>query len=266
MNIGISSMLAMPGNLFDFLKYIEKSNFKKVEIRLRKSHWDFDMVENINKIKKYKIKINSIHSPMNACISSPDRYERIKSIREIEKAILIAYHLNAKFVIVHGDTKNNYSIKDKAIYILESLDELVDFANNYGIILLLENLFHPRINSDPDEIYKIVEKYPSENLGICLDLGHLSIASYNYFNLSKNFLKRVRSVHLNDNINGIKDNHLLPGMGNSKGHSPEDIQYLIKNGKEIIVEACNNIKPDSNIEELIRICNNWLENYFISNN
>lgn len=268
-------MLGMQTDIFTFIKILAEYDFSFIEVRMEKPHWDYDNLDEIKKIQdllnEISVKVISFHAPMWACISNPDNFERVKSLREIEKAILISERFNSKNVVIHADGYSDCSLSLKLQTIRKSMDELVDFARGYDIRILIENLFSPRITSEPEQILSIIDSYSENEAGICLDLGHLNIQGIKFNSLNENYYKRLCSVHLNDNINGEKDEHLLPGMGNTPGQTKEDILDFIDKGINVILETGLlkkiNSKKTTNISEYIdsalRICKEWRDKFFI---
>ncbi|MBN1150953.1 sugar phosphate isomerase/epimerase [candidate division WOR-3 bacterium] len=248
----LSSSIAIPSGLFDFLEEIAHTDFKKVEIRVESDHWDYDDPESTDRIRflcrKNAIKVISLHAPMYALICCPDEYERIKALREVEKAVVIAHRLSARYVVFHADTQNDYQIGEKEWALQKSLEELSDFSFRWNVELLMENLMKPRLATDPQDIAKYLK--PFDNMGACLDLGHLRISGNKLDSLPNNFLSRVRSVHLNDN-DGLRDRHFLPGMGDAPGHSKGEIEDFFKSGFECVIEASKSVKKDLNLGELL---------------
>lgn len=268
----------MPGlqnDIFTFLKILSEYDFSLIEVRMEKPHWDYDNLDEIKKLQdllnEISVEVISFHAPMWACISNPDNYERVKSLREIEKAILLSERFNSKNVVIHADGYSDCSLSLKLQTIRKSMDELVDFARDYDIRILIENLFSPRITSEPEQILSIIDLYSEKEAGMCLDLGHLYVQGIKFNSLSENYYKRLCSVHLNDNFNGEKDEHLLPGMGNAPGQSKENILDFIDKKINVILEprlqkkiiSKKSISTSEYIDSTLRICEEWRNKFFI---
>ncbi|MBN1620561.1 sugar phosphate isomerase/epimerase [candidate division WOR-3 bacterium] len=252
-DFAVSSMIAMPSDLFAFIEAVSSTSFRKIEIRAELKHWDYDEPGNIDKIKKLcqksDLKILSLHAPMSAHISSPDEYDRVKSLREVEKTILIASRLGAPFVVIHSDTLNDFEKSKKKDALQISLEELSDFALRWNTVPLLENLMPPRLASDPAEITGFLD-FMEDSAGLCLDLGHLRISGFDYNDLTNEFNSRVKTVHLNDN-DGKEDRHWPPGFGDAPGHSKKDIISYFDRGYECVIEASKRTRADLDLRELL---------------
>ena len=280
-NIAISTMIGMQTDIFSFLKILTKYEFYSIEVRMEKPHWDYDNLEDVKKLQdllsEESIKAVSFHAPMWVNISNSDNYERVKSLREIEKAVLISERFNSENVIIHANGYSDCRPELKFKIIRRSLGELAQYAADHNIRILLENLFSPRITSDPDQIISLIDSYSEKHLGLCLDLGHLNLQNIEFKKLSENHYKRLFSIHLNDNVNGEKDEHLLPGMGNAPGQSKEDILKFLDNGVIVVIEAglnivepglLNKIMSNENkitsdyIDNALNICKKWRNSFF----
>ncbi len=246
-------MAAMPADLFAFIEAVSSTSFRKIEIRAELEHWDYDEPDNIEKIKKLCRKsgltILSLHAPMSAQISSPDEYDRVKSLREVEKTILIANRLGAAFVVIHSDTLNDFEKNLKIDSLKISLQELSYFAQRWNTVPLLENLMPPRLASSPMEILGFLD-FMEDSAGLCLDLGHLRISGFSFNDLTHEFYSRVKTVHLNDN-DGKNDRHWPPGLGDAPGHSKKDIIGFFDRGYECIIEASKRTRNDLDLRELL---------------
>ncbi|KQC12743.1 MAG: hypothetical protein APR63_01970 [Desulfuromonas sp. SDB] len=274
LNIAVSSMINLPGDMFDFLTEVGNSKFQWVEIRMEKKHWNYDDPENILNINQLTqentVKILSYHAPMDTVLTSDSEYHRVKSIREVEKGILIAHRTSAKYVVIHGDGHIDLDECSKKKNLEKSLMELVEYARRWEIKLLLENLFPPRINSSPEELYELSTKINSEYLGICLDLGHLSISGFPLPAEHDEFWNKVYSIHLNDNEHGVYDQHLLPGQGRSWKQQSEHLNFYGKRGIFMVLEVNSEIhrqhnwSPDQNLTKLQKnlfLCEQWRRTY-----
>jgi len=226
LDFGISTMVYYQKPIEKLLPHLIKSKIDTIEIRPGQNHFQPQEISELLKLKKRLdqkgIIVKAIHMPMNGVdISHPQEYERIKSVREIEKAILMAYHLRADLVVVHpGAIVNNSDDRKKRIYLsVESLKEIMDFSRNWNIRIALENTPPGRIGDKLEEIQLILEIISSKALGICLDTGHYLLnnpeieqGKLNLYKILINWQTILFHIHLHDN-DGMHDLHLLPQEG-----------------------------------------------------
>ncbi len=173
-----------------------------------------------------------------------------KNFTVMEKVFEIAARIGARCVVVHPGNQNG-SKKCLNLNIL-NLTNLCTVAEEYGVILLLENLFDRaggnKIGVFPGEIYRIVEMVDSENLKINLDIGHAFIASNAYGLSIEDYFELgefIHQMHLHDNFGILEpeeamfgDRHLPIGFG--KINFREVFKNILKtNARNLILEVKN---------------------------
>ena len=228
-NFGISTMVYYQKPIEKLLPYLAEEKIDIIELRPKKGHFNPQKISELLKLKKQleqkKISVRAIHVPVDGVdISHIQTYERIKSVREVEKTVLMAHHLGADLVVVHPGAKvDNSDDKEKRLALsIESLKEIMDFCQNWKVKIALENTLPGRVGDKWDDIQLIKEKIPSKNLGICLDTGHYLLnypeIGQGVLNLDKipiNWQENLLHIHLHDNDSKY-DLHLLP----QEGHFP----------------------------------------------
>lgn len=226
LEFGLSTMIYYQEPIAKLLPHLKNSEITNIEIRPKSGHFQPQKLEEViklkNKLEKTNIFVKSIHMPMNGVdLSHPQEYDRIKSVREVEKTILMAFHLGADFVVVHpGAMVNNFDDKENRLKLsIESLKEIVEFSQEWKIKVALENTPPGRVGDKWEEIQQIIEIVSSENIGICLDTGHYLLNYHHYLHNEINldhipvdWQKKLIHIHIHDN-NGKQDLHLLPTEG-----------------------------------------------------
>lgn len=94
----------------------------------------------------------------------------------------------------------------------ESIGTLLPWAERHGVAMALENMKPPYYGKRAEEIAYFLEKFPSQFLGVCYDVGHANIAE-GVFPVLEAFAGQIATVHVHDNL-GEKDQHLPLGLGN----------------------------------------------------
>jgi sugar phosphate isomerase/epimerase len=225
-NFGISTMVYYQKPVEKLLPYLAKEEIDIIELRPKKDHFNPQKISELFKLKKQleqkKISVRAIHMPVDGVdISHIQTYERIKSVREVEKTVLMAHHLGTDLVVVHPGAKvDNSDDKEKRLALsIESLKEIMDFCQNWKVKIALENTLPGRVGDKWDDIQLIKEKIPSKDLGICLDTGHYLLnypeIGQGVLNLDKipiNWQENLLHIHLHDN-DSKHDLHLLPQEG-----------------------------------------------------
>ena len=101
---------------------------------------------------------------------------------------------------------------EENVKVLKLLAQHIEGRN---ISICLENLTAPGLCSNADEILTIIKKVGSNNLGICLDTGHLNLCEdRDQVKFIKTAGKYLKALHIADNDKST-DQHLMPfGKGN----------------------------------------------------
>ncbi len=135
--------------------------------------------------------------------------------------------IGIKSAVLHCDMMVDSGLSEDEIMEknLPVLKQLTDYLKGTDMVICLENL--RAFYTNADKLMWFVEKINSENLGICLDTGHLNITERDQVAFIKRAGKHLKALHIADN-EGTFDQHLLPfGRGNV------DIVTVVKNLKEI---------------------------------
>lgn len=137
--------------------------------------------------------------------------------------------IGIKSAVLHCDGmyKSDIPVEEKMKKNFAVVKELTEYLKGTDMVICLENL--RLFTQTADDLMYFVEGINSENLGVCLDTGHLNIALENADHEA--FIRRVgkhlKALHIADN-EGSTDQHLLPfGRGTVK------IVKVVKALKEI---------------------------------
>ncbi|RKZ26267.1 hypothetical protein DRQ20_03350 [bacterium] len=210
-----------------------------IELRLDNISWDrMETVKELKKIlKRHSINVPAVHEPPGINISSDDEWERVKSIREVEKAILFAHHLKIKRLILHAPERK------------DSLEEIMEFGKEWGVEVVLENTSKGK-GKDASYIFSL-------GLPVCLDTCHAN----------KNLLEwlgheeKIVHVHVSDTKGG-EEEHLLPGEGNIPWK--DVIPILAKRERVYIFELMPHPEPCKRMDEIKKVVEKWEREYGLS--
>ncbi|MGD2151331.1 MAG: sugar phosphate isomerase/epimerase family protein [Desulfobacterales bacterium] len=142
---------------------------------------------------------------------------REASLNEVLKSLEVAAELGCLKAVLHPSYILGLGIfvMDQARkYALESLEAIMEKADQLDLLLCLENLF-PKTHSlvEPEDFAEIFVKFP--NLKMTLDTGHAHIEDTEGKRAVKfieRFPDRIDHIHVSDNLREA-DNHLPVGAG-----------------------------------------------------
>jgi len=208
-NLGISTTITYDKDIFSGIELIANSSFRFVEIRCEKEHFNYEDEKEIKKLKntlkKKSLTGISIHHPLWVNVADVDEWMRTKSIREVEKVILVAKKLNIPKIILHPGKNSGDAEKSS-----ESLSELVSFAEEWDTEIILENTFPDDFGSSIDELKILSDKF---NLPVCIDTSHCSAKDNLLNKFLVTFNGKIKHLHISDSFMKGSDDHLIPYKG-----------------------------------------------------
>ena len=89
---------------------------------------------------------------------------------------------------------------------VQVLRQLCEHARDTGLVISLENVSG---TPEAEDLLAIITAVGEENLGICLDTGHLNMASGDQAGFIRSAGSRLKALHIADN-EGKSDQHLMP--------------------------------------------------------
>lgn len=99
--------------------------------------------------------------------------------------------------------------------VLSALDKLVAAAQEYGVVVGVENRYHPNEIPDFDEVGRILEAFEGAPIGYWHDVGHAVVQERlgicPQANLLDAYGERMVGIHVHDVIG--HDDHWAPGTG-----------------------------------------------------
>lgn len=208
-----------------WLGRVEAAAISAVEIFCAPQHLDYRGKSQISELGHWfrdsPLKLHSVHAPMytdeiwgrsgpKARINIADRVkaERMRSTAEIKRALEIAEVVPFKYLIQHlgvgGQEFSEYAVEAA----FTSLEELMVFARQRGVEILLENTPNELSTAEALESFNNVTHL---KLNYVFDTGHAHIGAGipHEFDIMK---ARIRSLHVHDN-DGKEDQHLFPISG-----------------------------------------------------
>ena len=165
------------------------------------------------------VRVASLHAPLYPdvrtyrkdrwySLSSTDEEHRRHSVEETVSAAGWLARNGGGTVVLHTSFPSGQWYPHRWGALLSSLNELVN-AVPANVRFAMEN--SPMDSGQVDVILDIVDRYPADRVGVCLDLGHANIQE-NARNAVLAAGRRLIHVHASDN-HAAEDDHLVPGKG-----------------------------------------------------
>jgi sugar phosphate isomerase/epimerase len=205
-----------------WLNRVENAAIKGVEIFCAPQHFDYRNKSQVAELGHWfrdsQLKLHSLHSPMytdeiwgrsgphtHINITERVKGERIKWVDEIKRALEVAEVIPCKYMVQHlgvgGQEFSEYALEAG----FSSLEELVNFAKQRGVEILLENT--PNELSTAERL-NLFNSFTHLKLNYVFDTGHAHLGAgiEHEFEIMQ---ERIRSLHVHDN-DGKEDKHLFP--------------------------------------------------------
>ncbi len=201
-------------------------------------------------------------------LSSEDRQERKEAVRGVLETIETAASLNTKTVVLHAgdydiDTDLEKQLRRSCLeglkeaprqgalrkelirtreeqaarcfrFAEDSLSRITEYAEKKDISIALETRANFHEIPDPDEMSRLLEKFPPERVSYWHDTGHAEFRAREGFTPHLEWFERFRDrlsgVHLHD-MKELKD-HFPPGEGDL------DWELISRNLPEGIIKVC----------------------------
>jgi len=165
------------------------------------------------------VRVASLHAPLYPDVRTykKDRWYSLSSLEEehrrrsVEATACAAGWLarnGGGTVVLHTNFSPAQWYPHRWGAFLSSLNELLDDVPA-TVRFAVENT--PLDSGQVDIILDIVDRYPADRVGVCLDLGHANIQE-NALNAVRAAGRRLIHVHASDN-HSAEDDHLVPGKG-----------------------------------------------------
>jgi len=149
----------------------------------------------VEKAKKYNIEI-ACYSISNDFVIE-DKREREKQIEYVIQGIDDAVKLGAdKLRVFSGNEKEGITYEEGLNWIIESFNEIVKYAEQKGITLVLEN--HGLFAGRSGQVKEIIERVGSPNLRATADTGNFFLVGEKPEEAVENIKEYVHHVHFKD--------------------------------------------------------------------
>ncbi len=199
---------------------VRAAGFGGVEILCKPGHFEPGDPEHVEDVlcalRDWPDALVTFHAPfygVDLSASEPDTWEH--SMRETMLALETASEIGAATMTIHVQSRESPKTWDACNLdaFRRSLDRLVPAAAERNMTLAVENLPPPRFTSDPADLLRLIEDYPADAVGACIDTGHGHLGG-RVAEVAQILATRAFVSHLHDNIGeGQGDKHMIPGAG-----------------------------------------------------
>lgn len=211
--LSIDSRLALDGR---FLAAVRRSKVRRFEFGMNgmDSGTLRDVTEVIRRAHdEWGLEAASVHIPFGNTPWVPARAaERAETLAAIRDA-LDAWDGVPRFTL-HGGSEADRELthREQIAALREFLVELMPDLERHGTSVNIEYLPRTCLGNTPDELEEIVDGFPPDRVGICLDVNHASPRTAEMPTMIRRLGPRINSFHISD-TDGVDECHWFPGQG-----------------------------------------------------
>jgi len=277
MDIVISSMIYVVLKPYEVISRLERFNVNAIELSydnivylVRKGFNEDEILKEFaDAIKSSGIRVLAGHLPYGEVLNRAVNLDEQETVvRYLEKWIKFYSSIGSKVVAIHIPF-NNPSIYENSIdYLLRIKSSALNFfraleklLSEYGVRLAIENRLERGVYGYlPQDILAIIREINSENIGMCMDIGHAFINGLNLSDFYKVYKDYIYLIHAHDN-DGIRDLHLPPFTGRIDWRRLLEELRASYRGVIVFEVACHRNTADecdNTLELLLAIMNKFL--------
>ena len=244
-----------------------QAGIPQVEIFFARQHLDYRNKSQVTELGHWfrdaALKVHSIHSPMytdeiwgrsgphtHINITERNKADRIRWVDEIKRALEIAEVVPFRYLIQHlgvtGQEFSDYAVEAA----FSALEELMVFARQRGVEILLENTPNELAAAERLELFNAMTHL---KLNYVFDTGHAHIGAgiEHEFEIMK---PRIRSLHVHDN-NGKEDQHLFPASegGTIDWTKAMDLLRSCRGQCPLLLELREVVEMEHPLDEVARV-------------
>lgn len=198
---------------------VREAGFGGVEILCKPGHFEHDNLDHVREVQgalaEWPGADVTFHAPYyHVDLSSSDSGVREHHLRQVLDAMEVASSFRARNVTVHvrGMPNMRCWAAENRPALERSLIRLTNAVARLHMTLSVENLPPPCFTCDKRDLLSVIEGFPTDRVGACIDTGHAHLGG-NLLELAQALAPRAFVIHLHDNSAREKDEHLIPGKG-----------------------------------------------------
>jgi len=257
----MATCLFNENSLDEALSRIAAAGFRCVEISANRKHLDPRVNPDVpaarSLLKKLGLRVHSIHAPFSGLkIGHPDVDPKESQPRVVGVSLSFGAQVGARIAVVHAtcdpEGLSDQMYERSRAASMAFIDELRRQARRLGITLALENLgrrphLRRRFGSSLKELS---EAFPSQDIGFCLDVGHMARNGLAIRSEIEAAGQRLISIHANSN-DGVRDLHWLPTQGVPDWAEVKSELTRSGYGGRYVLEIKGSRDPDATLRRIV---------------
>jgi sugar phosphate isomerase/epimerase len=209
------------------LDAIGEAGFPQAEICEAEEHVGTPSDQEISRIRNileaHSVRGRTMHAPLRSTLATMDAVSRNQSVETLKELIRMAGALNLTDLVVHptnsrelapyaDDPQMPQRVRESVV---RSLDEIMPVIEQSTVRIIIENLpYTPIPFASMAELRSLVEPYPTESVGLIVDIGHAYRLDRDPADEIRASGSRLCGTHIHGvNVNAERIDHYSPTMG-----------------------------------------------------
>jgi sugar phosphate isomerase/epimerase len=172
------------------------------------------------KLEKHGLECCQVHLPFHDMFLSSEICDE-KMDKNIIAVLEAMNTLGAKWGAYHPRSSKNtgYNKKQEMEDNFKEISKYLEVADKHNVGIAVENIpifpdcpQYRFFCADYEDHIELVDRFKSENVGICLDVGHLNLTLYDMEKVIEKMGERIKILHLHNNFR-TGDMHITPAEG-----------------------------------------------------
>ncbi|WP_238998254.1 sugar phosphate isomerase/epimerase family protein [Nocardioides limicola] len=219
--VGLSTSSIFPESTAHGFSYAAEVGYDAVEVMVGIDALSQQVSAVQQLIDHHQVPVCAVHAP---CLLFTQRVWGLEPWGKLERSAEMAQAVGADVVVVHPP------FRWQKQYAREFVDGIAALEESTGIAFAVENMYPWRAsNRRGMEMYLPGWDPSTENYAnTTLDLSHAAIALDDVVEMAKRLDSRLRHIHLTDGTVSARDEHMVPGRGDTR--AAELLQLLAARG------------------------------------
>lgn len=222
LSISYYSLHGKAGDTFEFIRFCHENGVKYVEL-LDYHLSDEEDIRKVNQLlRSLDMEVSSYSISNDFVVTNSE--EKAAQVALMKQKIDLALLLNTKQMrVFSGDAKEGISFETAKQWIVACYKDVVEYAEEKGIILAIEN--HGLFVGKSKQVKELIEAVDSTSLRATTDTGNFLIANENPLSAVKYLKDYINFVHFKDLKRSEKgflalDGNMYEGTALGRGEVP----------------------------------------------
>lgn len=221
--------------------------------RMHLDNWKQEADEIIKTAEENHLSLPQCHLPFKSKKVKWQTPEELAYYDEMRfRAVDVASYIGIPWAVIHPERYPNSGLtsEQKRKKNIEYYDSLVEYALSKNVNLAYENMRQQNNGEGycfrAEELIRLIDSYGDDRIGACWDTGHANATYEDQYEPLLMLGHRLHCTHINDNLGGLGDHHLIPFSGSINwGSVMKALREIHYSGDLILESFINRSTPNA---------------------